>query len=71
MGRGRFPGRSQGGRGFGRGSGRGKQNGRSGGTALANKKEYKFAIQVHGSTTSQELYTFMFSKLSATSKPFL
>ena len=61
MGRGRFPGRSQGGRGHGRGpgrgSGRGKQNGRSGGTTLANKKEYKFAIQVHGSTTAYATYT--------------
>ena len=57
MGRGRFPGRSQGGRGHGRGSGRGRQNGRSGGTTLANKKEYKFAIQVHGSTTAYATYT--------------
>ena len=60
MGRGRFPGRGQGGRGFGRGpgrgSGRGRQNGRSGGTTLANKKEYKFAIQVHGSTTAYATY---------------
>ena len=61
MGRGRFPGRGQGGRGHGRGpgrgSGRGRQNDRSGGTTQANKKEYKFAIQVHGSTTAYATYT--------------
>ena len=57
MGRERFPGRSQGGRGHGRGPGRGRQNGRSGGTTHASKKEYKFAIQVHGSTTAYATYT--------------
>ena len=31
--------------------------GRSGGTTQASKKEYKFAIQVHGSTTANATHT--------------